>query len=105
MIRSQGVASAANVTPTMPPAPASTRLSVNNCRANCPRPAPNAIRMAISFLRPAARASNKFATFAVAISNTSPTTASNTSNAVLESPSISRASGTRSAWMVLFVAG
>jgi len=52
---------------------ASAKLSVSNCRINRKRPAPNAIRTANSLRRSAPRASNRLATFAHAISSTSPT--------------------------------
>ena len=46
---------------------------VKNCRAKRQRPAPNAIRTAISRCRAAPRASSRFATFAHAINSTRPT--------------------------------
>ena len=64
--------------PAAPPASASVVLSTSNCRITLARPAPSASRTAISFCRAAARASNRFATFAHAISITSPTIAINT---------------------------
>src|SRR5215813_5862474 len=64
----------AKSTPTTPPRPASSTLSVNNCRINRPRPAPTASRTVISALREVARASNRLATLAQAISSTSATT-------------------------------
>src|SRR5580693_4403491 len=45
-------------------------LSVTSCRISLPRRAPNAIRMAISFQRPAARASCMLATFTQAMRRT-----------------------------------
>ena len=62
-----------------PPANASIRLSVSNCRITRNRDAPSAVRIAISFCRVAALASSKFATFAQAISKTK-LTAPNNSN-------------------------
>ena len=48
----------------------SNKLSVTSCRITRPRAAPSATRIAISRRRTAARASNKFATFAQAIKST-----------------------------------
>ena len=62
--------------PNTPPIAPSTALSVRNCRASLQRPAPSAMRMAVSRVRPAARASIRFARFAHAISSTSATAAS-----------------------------
>ena len=59
-----------SASPRMPPASESSTLSVSNCRMIRPRPAPMAVRIAISRLRPVARTSNRFATFAHAISRT-----------------------------------
>ena len=56
-----------------PPATASTRLSVSSCRISRPRPAPSAVRTAISRRRAAPRATSSPATFAQAISSTNPT--------------------------------
>jgi hypothetical protein len=52
-----------------------SRLSVSNWRKIIERLAPSAARMTISFRRPRARASNRLATLAQAISNTSITAA------------------------------
>src|SRR6266542_4933297 len=49
----------AKSTPATPPKPASSTLSVNNCRIKRQRPAPTASRTVISALREAARASNQ----------------------------------------------
>ena len=46
-------------TPATPPATASSRLSVSNCRRITPRLAPSAMRRAISLVRPAARGQQK----------------------------------------------
>ncbi len=51
-----------------------TTLSDRSCCTNRPRLAPIASLMPISFCRPDARASSMLATFAQAISRTSPTT-------------------------------
>ena len=50
--------------PRQPAPPASTQLSVSNCRITRTRPAPSAARSAISRVLPAARASRRFAMFA-----------------------------------------
>ena len=60
--------------PAAAPAPASTRLSVNNCRTSRARDAPTAARMLISSERPAPRASIRLATFAHAMTRTRPVT-------------------------------
>ena len=59
--------------PSAPPISASNTLSVIICRTMRNRPAPKAVRSAISFCRPAARTNSRLATFAQAISNTNPT--------------------------------
>lgn len=64
---------AASTTPTTAPARASSTLSVSSWRTMRPRPAPIAVRTAISRLRSAARASIRFATFAHAMSSTKAT--------------------------------
>ncbi len=58
-------------------------LSVSNCRMIRPRPAPTAARMAISRLRPVARASRRLATLAHAMSSTKPTAPASTHKRVL----------------------
>ena len=63
----------AKSTPTRPPNAASKMLSVKSCRIKRQRPAPTASLKLISGPRNAARASNRFATLAQAISSTSPT--------------------------------
>ena len=60
----------------MPPAQASTMLSVSNCRTMRQRPAPSVARVASSRDRDAARASVRLATLTQAISSTNPTTVS-----------------------------
>ena len=50
------------------------QLSVRNCRSSRPRPAPIARRRAISWRRAVPRTSSRLATFAHAISSTTPTT-------------------------------
>ena len=58
--------------PSAPPIAASTRLSVSSWRTIRSRPAPTAVRSAISRLRPSARTSCRLATLAHAISRTRP---------------------------------
>ena len=53
--------------------PASARLSESSCAARRARPAPSAIRTAISRRRDSERASNRLATLTHAISSTTPT--------------------------------
>ena len=72
-------ASAASAYPHKPPpappcrpAPASSKLSVSNCRMILPRIAPSAVRTDISVCRPMPRTSSRFAMFAHAISSTRP---------------------------------
>ncbi len=65
----------AKTIPRPPPNNARSALSVSNCATNLDRPAPNARRAAISFRRTTERAISRFATFAQAISRTSPTVA------------------------------
>ena len=64
--------------PAAPPAAASNRLSVRNCRTICDRLAPSAPRIATSSCRAAARAIIRFATLVHAISSTTPTSHCNT---------------------------
>ncbi len=75
------MAQLASAIPNAPPAAASTRLSAKNSRSRRIRLAPRAVRTAISELRPSARLSSKFATFAHAINKTNPT-APNSINSV-----------------------
>ena len=58
-----------------------------------PRPAPSAVRTAISVSRDAARTSNRFATFAHAMSSTKPDRANMVCSARRTSPMIWSASG------------
>ena len=67
--------------PSPVPAAASMALSVKSSLTTCHRPAPMAARTAISFCREAARASNRLATLAQAISRTRPTAPSRISRA------------------------
>jgi hypothetical protein len=59
--------------PSVPPATASRKLSVRNCRTMRSREAPIASRTATSRCRAEPRASSRLATLAQAISNTKPT--------------------------------
>ena len=60
-------------TATRPPISARSTASVINCRTIRPRPAPIAVRIAISRDRPAARVSSRLATLAQAMSSTNVT--------------------------------
>ena len=62
-----------HASPAMPPAAASTRLSVSIWRTSRPRPAPSAVRTPTSRSRAALRASSRFATLTQATSSTSTT--------------------------------
>ena len=66
-------AHAASAPPTAAPRAEISRLSVMSCRMMRPRPAPSAVRTAISVSRDDARTSSRFATFAHAMSSTNPT--------------------------------
>ena len=64
--------------------------------------APRALRTAISFLREAAPASSKFATFAQPISNTQPTAPSSTSSVNRTLPTTRSSNGIRNnLWFAL----
>jgi hypothetical protein len=65
-----------SIRPKAPPSAERSNASTSICRIKWLDFAPIAVRMAISFLRAAERASCKLATFAQAISNTKPTAAS-----------------------------
>ena len=71
----------ASKSPATPPASESTVLSVSNWRTSRQRPAPNALRTAISCPRPAARTKNRLATLAHAISSTNDTAPVKTTSA------------------------
>src|SRR5437867_10279182 len=94
-----------NHTPKAPLTSESTRLSVSSCRASLPRPAPSAPRTAISCRRLVARASNKFATFAEAISKTSPTAPNMIHRWLLKSPTRSSLMGVTIASTFLLLSG
>ena len=59
--------------PAAPPASEISKLSVRSCRINLHRPAPIAIRTAISLCLASPRATRRLARFAQAISSTNPT--------------------------------
>ena len=69
--------------PIAPPMIESARLSVSSCRNTCARAAPMAVRTAISFCRATARASNRLAMLAQAISSTKRTEHISTMSPVL----------------------
>ena len=75
-----GLYGAIIVLPANPPSADNKMLSVNTWRSSLARDAPNASRVRNSVLRADARASSSIATFAHAISSTSPTTATKTSS-------------------------
>ena len=81
------------IKPTTPPTIDRTMLSVRNCRMSRARPAPSAVRTAISFRRDSALASNRLPTFAQAMSKTNPTAPSSTNSAGRTSPTTSSCSG------------
>ena len=72
---SQLIPQIASSRPTTAPTTARRTLSVSSCRMTCARPAPSAVRTAISRCRPDARASSAFATLAQAMSSTKVTIA------------------------------
>src|SRR5262249_777542 len=72
----------ASAKPRAPPVTANSRLSVSSCLTMRSLPAPSAVRTAISLRREVARASNRLATLAQAISKTKPTANSIASSAV-----------------------
>ena len=67
-----GRVAAASARPSTPPVPVTTRLSVSSCRSTRSRPAPSAMRTAISRRRTIARASRRLVRFAHAINSTLP---------------------------------
>jgi hypothetical protein len=77
---SSGSPHAASSTPSAPPPSESSVLSVNICLTSRPRLAPSAVRIAISGWRRRTRARLRFATFAHAMSSTSPVVASSIKN-------------------------
>ena len=72
---------AARPSPRAPPPSERRSVSVISCRSNRPRPAPSAVRTAISRCLVMARASRRLATFAHAISSTTAVVPSSTHNA------------------------
>ena len=87
-------ANCARSRPRAPPAIESRVVSVRICCTTRLRLAPKAVRMAISLRRASAFATNKFATFAQAMSRTNATAPNNTSSAGRMSPTIWSRSGT-----------
>ena len=79
-------ASFASPRPATAPMTARTQLSVISCRRRRARPAPSAVRTAISVWRDSARLMSRFATFAHAMSNTNTTAAISASTEPLRSP-------------------
>ncbi len=70
----------------MAPAIDSTTLSTSTPRTSLTRPAPSAVRIASSRLRPSARVSTRFATLTHTIRRTKPTAPSNRNSGVRTSP-------------------
>ncbi len=91
------IAQRATMTPSTPPIIESARLSVRSWRISRRRPAPSAARSDISRLRETARASWRLATFAHAMSSTTPTNPSRISSDARTGPTVtsrsSRVSG------------
>ena len=86
--------------PAIPPAAANSMLSASNCRTRRPRAAPSAARNAISLVRPAARASIRFATFTHAMSSTKPAAPISTQSALATPPTMCCCNGSNAtlAW-------
>jgi hypothetical protein len=105
LARSALTASEASTSPAAPPITESTTLSVSSWRTSRPLPAPNATRTATSRSRAAARASSRLATFAQAMSSTSPTAPLKTRSAGRTSPTRSSFIATTSDCSVAFVSG
>ena len=87
------IAGTASASPATAPSPASTRLSVRNCAASLPRPAPSAARTATSRPRAAPRDISRFARLTHAISRSAADAHSNTISAVCVLPAISSRNG------------
>ena len=79
--------------PTTAPVPASTRLSVSICRLRRTRPAPIAVRTAISRPRSDIRAKRRLVTFAQAISSRSPVAPNKMNNGARVSPTTASCKG------------
>ena len=88
--------SAATSSPATPPMRPSSADSVRSWRTSRCQPAPSATRTAISFWRAVARVSNRFATFAHAMSSTSVTEPITTNTARRTLPTTDSTSGTTS---------
>ena len=78
----------ANNMPRAPPTRDNSTVSVSNSRMTCPRLAPRAARIAISFCLPDALARSRLATLPQAMSNTKLTAPSKISSVGLISPVI-----------------
>ncbi len=79
--------------PAAAPSAVSTQLSVISCRSSRPRPAPTAVRTAISRRRASDRAISRLATLAQAMSRTNATAAISVSSAGRSAPNSSTSSG------------
>ena len=85
-----------STSPAAAPRAVSTRLSARHCRTSRPVVAPSEMRIATSRVRPAARASSRFATFAHVTSSTTATIAASANSASANrarSPEKPRANG------------
>ncbi len=74
---SASVVHIASAIPNAAPHPASSRLSVRNCRSSWPRVAPNAARIATSRRRASARVNSRLVTLTQAINSTHATAPDN----------------------------
>jgi hypothetical protein len=95
----------ASGSPVTAPMSASATLSVASCRTIRSRVAPRAVRSATSRARAAPRASNRFATFAQAMSSTNATAADPITSSGRTSLAISSRSGMTRAPQPAFVTG
>ena len=91
--------------PIAAPMSVSTQPSVISCRSSRARPAPSAVRTAISRRRASDRAISRLATFAQAISSTNATAAISVSSAGRSVPTSSTSSGVSSTARFSFVSG
>ena len=89
----RATATRASTSPTAAPSIVSTQLSVISWRSSRPRPAPSAVRTAISRRRASDRAISRLATLAQAMSRTNATAAISVSSAGRSAPNSSTSSG------------
>jgi len=91
----------ARTNPSIAPLDESTMPSVSSCATSLPRPAPSAVRIAISFCRVAVRASSRFDRFAHTMSMTIATAPASTQTARRMRPPTCSASGLTLPWKLL----